>query len=103
MESKYSVDPDRRTLCGSGLGADLCLYTLFQSDGLTKDAFARYVCADPDMYSSIGGKELSTYDKLYFDRCKSLPVCLKIHNSHPEEAGQSAICGVKASPHTLHF
>lgn len=90
IEREYPVDKTNRTLCGNGLSANMCMYALFQNDGLTKDVFTKYVCVNPNMYYSVGGKGLSTYDDLYFDRCKQLPVSLLIQNTNQEDEGQSA-------------
>ena len=90
VESAYPADIKNRILCGEGSGANMCVYALFQNDGMTKDAFTKYICVNPDMYCSVDGKGLSAYDELYFDRCKQLSTSLLIRNMNQEDEGQSA-------------
>ena len=90
VENRCSVDAENRMICGNGLGANMCLYALFQSDGLTKDTFAKYVCVDPDMYHRFNGKTLSEYEDLYFGRCRQLSTSLLVQNTSQADEGQIA-------------
>lgn len=47
VESSYSIDTDNRTFLGSSCGGYFMLYSLFQSDDLTKDVFHNYVLSSP--------------------------------------------------------
>lgn len=89
VEREYSVDPADRTLYGEKLGANMGLYILFQSDGLARDVFSHYVCADPDLYRAVGDRSLMVWESEYFQRCKELPVSLAIEETTTADLGQS--------------
>lgn len=90
IEKEYSVDTANRTLCGEGLGANMSLYILFQSDGLSNNVFSNYVCLNPNLYYAAGGKSLTAWENEYFQRCQEIPVSLTIMENNSTDSGQSA-------------
>ncbi|HKM33862.1 MAG TPA: alpha/beta hydrolase-fold protein [Lachnospiraceae bacterium] len=50
VESVYSIDADNRSFLGSSCGGYFMLYSLFQSDDLTKDVFKNYIVNSPVFY-----------------------------------------------------
>jgi predicted alpha/beta superfamily hydrolase len=47
VEDIYPIDAKDRTFCGASYGGFIIVYSLFQSNGLTKDVFKNYVLASP--------------------------------------------------------
>ena len=72
IEETYSVDPKDRTFCGASYGASFMIYSLFQSDGVTKDIFKNYVFASPNFLRSMGGTDLGEYEDRYRRRTTTL-------------------------------
>lgn len=90
VEKEYSVDTVNRTLCGEGLGANICLYILFQNDKLANHGFSHYICLNPNLYYAAGGKSLMVWEDEYFQRCQELPVLLTITENNSADSGQNA-------------
>ncbi len=72
VESNYNIDAKNRTFCGASYGAFFMVYSLFQSDGLTKDVFANYVLASPTFREYTGGLPLADYEDLYQRKTNTL-------------------------------
>lgn len=90
VEKEYSVDAANRTLCGRNLGANMVLYILFQSDGPAHNVFTNYVCINPNLYYTAGGKSLRAWEEEYFRRCQELSASLAIYETGTVDSGQSA-------------
>lgn len=69
VENEYSIDANNRSFLGSSCGGYFMLYSLFQSDGLTKDIFQNYIINSPVFYY-YGKVEISPYtlEEEYFKR-----------------------------------
>lgn len=72
IESKYNIDPQDRTFCGASYGGYFMVYSLFQSDGITKDVFKNYVMASPTFTEDSGELLLTDYEDKYCERNSSL-------------------------------
>ncbi|BCN32683.1 alpha/beta hydrolase [Anaeromicropila herbilytica] len=72
VESKYKIDSKDRTFCGASYGGFFMIYSLLQSDGVTKDVFKNYILASPTLRESTGGIPLPDYEELYWNRTKIL-------------------------------
>lgn len=72
VESNYNIDANNRTFCGASYGGFFMVYSLFQSDGLTKDLFKNYVLASPTFFESTGGLPLADYEDQYYQRTTTL-------------------------------
>lgn len=96
VEKAYSVNAADRTLYGEDLGANMGLYLLFQSDGLACNMFSRYLCVDPDLYGTVGGKSLMAWETEYFQRCQELAVSLAISVNDSADPGKSSRIGLLA-------
>lgn len=94
IEGEYSADPFDRTLCGENLGANMCLYLLFQSDNLAQDVFAHYICVDPNLYYEAGDRSLMAWEAEYFQRCQELPVSLTIKENQAVDTGRNTRTGL---------
>ncbi len=67
-ESNYNIDTSDRTFCGASYGGYFMVYSLFQSDGITKDVFQNYVLASPTFYARSYGQYLADYEDAYWNR-----------------------------------
>ncbi|HOO27494.1 MAG TPA: alpha/beta hydrolase-fold protein, partial [Lachnospiraceae bacterium] len=67
-EGTYSVDASDRTFCGASYGGNFMLYSLFQSDGITKGLFKNYVMASPIFYKRSYEQYLFDYEEAYYKR-----------------------------------
>ncbi len=72
VESNYHIDAGNRTFCGASFGGYFMLYSLFQSDGLTKDIFKNYVLASPTFFERTRGNSLDDYEEEYGKRTNVL-------------------------------
>lgn len=72
VESNYNIDAKDRTFCGASFGGYFMLYSLFQSDGLTKDVFKNYVLASPTFFERTRGNSLDDYEEEYGKRTNVL-------------------------------
>ncbi len=67
-ESNYNIDAADRTFCGASYGGYFTLYSLFQSDGITKDVFKNYVLASAAFYEKSYKKNLAGWEEEYYER-----------------------------------
>ncbi len=65
VEGIYNIDAKDRTFCGASYGGFFMLYSLLQSDGLTKDIFKNYVLASPTFMMRTDGQYLDDYEEDY--------------------------------------
>lgn len=72
VETNYNIDAKDRTFCGASYGGYFMLYSLFQSDGLTKDVFKNYVLASPTFFERTDGISLDDYEDIYEKRTNVL-------------------------------
>lgn len=69
VESNYSIDANNRSFLGASCGGYFMLYSLFQSDGLTKDVFKNYIVNSPVFIYFINIKQpLFSLEEDYFAR-----------------------------------
>ena len=72
VENNYNIDANDRTFCGASYGGYFMLYSLFQSDGVTKDIFKNYVLASPTFFERTNGVSLTDYEEKYGKRTNVL-------------------------------
>ena len=72
VESNYHIDSGDRTFCGASYGGYFMLYSLFQSDGVTKDIFKNYVLASPVLFERTRGYTLDELEENYRKRTNVL-------------------------------
>lgn len=72
VENKYNIDSKDRTFCGASYGGFFMVYSLFQSDGITKDAFKNYILASPTFRQYTGGFPLADYEDIYWEKTHTL-------------------------------
>jgi len=72
IESNYKTDQDNRTFCGASFGGYFMVYSLLQSNGLTKDIFKNYILASPTFWESTDGKLLTDYESEYAENTDTL-------------------------------
>lgn len=68
IEGIYPIDAKDRTFCGASYGGFFMVYSLLQSDGLTKDVFKNYILASPTFWQYTGDFLLTDYEELYSER-----------------------------------
>ncbi len=71
-EENYHIDPADRTFAGASCGGFFMLYSLFQSDGITKDVFRNYVLASPMLTLETNGKAIKDFETKYFEKTDDL-------------------------------
>ena len=74
VEETYPIDVENRTFCGASFGGYFMIYSLLQSDGITKDMFKNYVLASPTFFESTDGKNLFEYEEEFSKRTDTLNV-----------------------------
>lgn len=65
-EENYHIDTTDRTFAGASCGGYFMLYSLFQSDGLTKDVFKNYLLASAVLTLETNGKAIKDFETRYF-------------------------------------
>lgn len=68
VEENYKVDEADRTFCGASYGGYFMVYSLFQTDQITKDLFKNYVLASPTFFKRSYGQYLADYEEKYWNR-----------------------------------
>ncbi|WP_099203832.1 alpha/beta hydrolase [Scatolibacter rhodanostii] len=72
VEGTYKIDEQDRTFCGASYGGFFMLYSLFQSDELTKDVFKNYILASPTLLIRTGGLSIPDYEEAYWQKTDTL-------------------------------
>lgn len=72
IESNYNIDAQDRTFCGASYGGFFMIYSLLQSDGLTKNIFKNYILSSPTFLKSTGGFTLADYEEVYWEKTNVL-------------------------------
>jgi predicted alpha/beta superfamily hydrolase len=72
MNANYSIDTTNQTLWGSSYGGYFTLYSLLQSNGLTKDVFHNYIFASPTLRAETNGKSLFDLEETLYTQTKEL-------------------------------
>ncbi len=65
-EENYHIDTTDRTFAVASCGGYFMLYSLFQSDGLTKDVFKNYLLASAMLTLETNGKAIKDFETKYF-------------------------------------
>lgn len=86
-ESKYNIDTTDRTFCGASYGGYFMLYSLFQSDDVTKDVFKNYVLASPTLRKKSYKKYIKNYEEEYSEKTKVLNANVYMTVGGDEEEG----------------
>lgn len=93
VEGKYHIDSGDRTFCGASYGGFFMIYSLFQSEGITKGVFKNYILASPTFYMYAYGLPLMDYEELYHRRAADLKanVYLTVGGDEPDAEFQRPI------------
>ena len=71
-EENYNIDATDRTLAGASCGGYFTLYSLLQSDGLTKDVFKNYLLASAALTMETNGEGIRDFEERYFENNSDL-------------------------------
>jgi len=88
IESKYSIDTEKRIIMGHSLGGFFTLYTMLKTAG-ESSPFAGYVAGDPSL--GLDDLKLIKMEKKLSEKSESLPVKLYFLIARYDGAGQRIV------------